>query len=56
MTSRELWGPAFEPLREMSLFTQVKVDAELGTIAWPNGADFAPDALYAMGTDIKKAA
>lgn len=42
----ELWGPVFEPLRESrELFRGVRVDAELGTIVWPNGADMDPDVL-----------
>lgn len=40
-----LFGPVFEPLREVALFRQVYVD-EFGAIAWPNGADLAPDAIY----------
>jgi hypothetical protein len=40
-----LFGPMFEPLRDMSLFRQVTVD-EYGAVCWPNGADLAPDALY----------
>jgi hypothetical protein len=44
----ELWGPVFEPLREdPALFRQVRVDPELGTIVWPNGADLDPDVLHA---------
>ncbi len=43
----ELWGPVFEPLREdPDMFRQVRVDAELGTIVWPNGADMAPEFLH----------
>lgn len=43
----ELWGPIFEPLRaDRELFRQVRVDEELGTIVWPNGADMDPDALH----------
>lgn len=43
----ELWGPIFEPLRnDPKLFRRVRVDEELGTIVWPNGADFDPDVLY----------
>jgi len=43
----ELWGPVFEPLRtDPQLFRQVRVDEELGTIVWPNGADLDPDVLH----------
>jgi len=43
----ELWGPVFEPLRrDPKLFRQVRVDEELGTIVWPNGADMDPDVLH----------
>ena len=37
----------FEPLKDPSYFSQVRVDAELGTVTWPNGADIDPDVLYA---------
>lgn len=37
----------FAPLRERSFFLQVRVNTELGTITWPNGADLDPDVLYA---------
>jgi hypothetical protein len=36
----------FEPLRDPAYFAQVRVDADLGTVAWPNGADLDPDVLY----------
>jgi hypothetical protein len=40
-----LFGPVFEPLRDESEFKKVAVD-EFGAIAWPCGADLAPDAIY----------
>lgn len=41
-----LRGPVFEPLRsDRDLFARVKVDEELGTIVWPNGADMDPVVL-----------
>ena len=37
----------FEPLRgDPELFRKVRVDEELGTIVWPNGADMDPDVLH----------
>jgi hypothetical protein len=39
-------GPIFEPIRsDPAFFRSVQVDAELGTIVWPNGADIDPDVL-----------
>jgi hypothetical protein len=42
----ELWGRVFEPLRDPQVFRNVTVDAELGTIVWPNGADIDPVVLH----------
>ncbi len=42
----ELDGEFFSPLRDKALFSQLRVDAELDTIVWPNGADLAPEFLY----------
>ena len=39
-------GPVFEPIRnDPAVFRSVRVDSELGTIVWPNGADIDPDVL-----------
>ena len=40
------WRGVFEPLRDAHYFARVRVDPESGTIAWPNGADMAPEPLY----------
>jgi hypothetical protein len=40
------WHGVFEPLRDPAYFERVRVDAEGGTIAWPNGVDMAPETLY----------
>lgn len=41
----ELSG-VFEPLRDLAYFARVAVVPDLGTIAWPNGADIDPLVLY----------
>ena len=40
----------FAPLQDQAEFERVYVDAELGTICWPNGADLDPVVLYARVT------
>jgi len=40
----------FAPLHSHDYFRRVRVDAELGTICWPNGADLDPDVLYSLVT------
>src|SRR5690349_21449927 len=41
-----LRGVLFGPLRELSQFNAVRLDAEAGTLVWPNGADFDPTTLH----------
>ena len=43
-----LRGPVFEPLLREDFFAQVSLDPTCGTVVWPNGADFAPEALYEL--------
>lgn len=40
------YSGVFLPLQDDAYFVQVRVDPELGTIVWPNGADICPDVLY----------
>lgn len=42
----ELEGEVFGPLRDKELFQRFRVDAEIQTIVWENGADLAPEFLY----------
>ena len=45
--SAEIHGEVFEPLRDVEYFRKFEVSRELGTVVWPNGADFAPEFLRA---------
>ena len=41
-----LLGPIFEPLRDPAAFSQFQIYPEFHTLAWPNGAHFAPEFLH----------
>ena len=41
-----LAGELYAPLRNLSLFNQVRIDPEVHTLVWPNGADFDPATLH----------
>jgi len=42
----------FGPLHDPAYFAKVRVDPELGTVVWPNGADLDPDVLYGRITGM----
>jgi Protein of unknown function (DUF2442) len=44
------WRGVFEPMKDPAYFARVFVDSQAGTIAWPNGADMAPEPLYEMAS------
>lgn len=44
------YSGVFAPLRDEAFFRQAKVDPELGTVVWPNGADVCPDVLYSAAS------
>jgi hypothetical protein len=41
-----LAGELYGPLVDLSLFNQVRLDPEVHTLVWPNGADFDPATLH----------
>jgi hypothetical protein len=42
-----LAGEVYWPLRDPAVFDQVRIDPEVHTLVWPNGADFDPETLHA---------
>ncbi len=40
----------FAPLRDPAYFARVRVNPDLGTICWPNEADWDPLVLYSLVT------
>lgn len=40
-----LFGEMFEPLKDYNQFKSFRIDPELETLVWPNGADLAPEFL-----------
>jgi hypothetical protein len=41
-------GGMLAPLEDEHFFSQARVDAEVGTVVWPNGIDFDPDVLRSL--------
>ena len=42
----------FEPLKNFDFFRKVRVEPDVGTIVWPNGADICPDVLYEQSQPV----
>lgn len=40
------WRGVFEPFKDPAVFAQAEIDAQFGTVTWPNGLDMAPETLY----------
>jgi hypothetical protein len=41
-----LSGQLYRPLRDLEVFNRVRIDPEVHTLVWPNGADFDPETLH----------
>jgi hypothetical protein len=41
-----LSGELYGPLRDLNLFNRVRIDKDVQTLVWPNGADFGPATLH----------
>ena len=43
-----LEGNILEPRRDPAYFATMTLDSICGTVVWPNGADFTPEALHEL--------
>ena len=50
-----LEGELYGPLRDRKIFESVRIDPEVHTLVWPNGADIAPEALYDLPDIVPQA-
>src|SRR2546428_7317864 len=41
-----LSGELYSPLNDANIFNGVRIDPEVHTLVWPNGADFDPATLH----------
>ena len=49
-----LAGPLYGALRDQGLFAKVRIDPEIHTLVWPNGADFDPETLHDWPDNVKE--
>ena len=48
-------GEMIEPLKDIAYFKSFRVNEDLDTVVWENGADFSPDFLYEIGQPVSEA-
>jgi len=51
---RILAGELYRPLQDLVLFNQVRIDPEVHTLVWPNGADFDPATLHDWPSQLEE--
>ena len=51
--TNHLEGEVFEPLKRIELFKTARLNSDLDTVVWDNGADMAPEFLYEVGVQIE---
>jgi hypothetical protein len=51
--ANELNGEIFEPLKDLRVFRTARLNPDLDTVVWSNGADMSPDFLYEIGQPVK---
>jgi hypothetical protein len=47
-----LEGEIFQPLNDIAYFKKFRIDNDLETLVWDNGADISPDFLFEIGQEI----
>jgi len=45
-------GQVFEPLRDIKQFRTARLNTDIDTVVWDNGADMSPDFLYDIGDPV----
>jgi len=45
-------GEIFEPLKDKRVFRSARLNADLDTVVWDNGADMSPDFLFKIGEPV----
>ncbi|HTW90318.1 MAG TPA: DUF2442 domain-containing protein [bacterium] len=48
-------GPIFELLMDPGYFRSFRMNEDIDTVVWENGADFSPDFLYEIGQPVSEA-
>ena len=50
---KHLDGEVFEPLKDRRRFRTARLNADLDTVVWNNGADMSPDFLYEISEPVE---